>query len=127
MKCTKNGRYFELLSFLGFCKNVITFFPSVFSIRLTFPNQIPKLLGIFLKISRLMENPAPGTNVNKTTDLNDPDNMALPAELLRKISGAANSLHRESDNSAFPYCFSYCYSIISMILLLQLFRSDYFN
>ena len=127
MKCTKNGRYFELLSLIRFCKIVFTIFPSVFSIRLTFPNQIPKLLGIFLKISRLMENPTPGTIVNKATVPNAPGSMALPAELLRKISGAANSLHRESDNSAFPYCFSYCYSIISMILLLQLFRSDYFN
>ena len=40
-------------------------------------NKIPKILGIFLKISGLMENPDPGNDINKATVPNTLSIMTL--------------------------------------------------
>jgi len=52
-------------------------FLTIFSLQDLYLNKIPRILGIFLKISGLMENPDPGTDVNKTTVPSDPGIMTL--------------------------------------------------
>jgi len=44
---------------------------------------MPKILGIFLKISGLMENPDPGTDADKTAASNDPGILISPSEQYR--------------------------------------------
>ena len=67
MKCTKKERYFVRYRFNEFGETYLCVFSSIFSIQVLYQNKIPKILGIFLKINGLMENPDPGTDVNKTT------------------------------------------------------------
>ena len=85
MKCTKNDRIFVFLSHLRIFKNVFPIFSSIFSVQVSFMNKISKILGIFLKISGLMENPDHGIEFNKATVPNDLDIMRLPPELLQYI------------------------------------------
>ena len=82
MKCTKNDHIFALLSHLRNFKDVFSIFPSIFSIRISFMNKIPKILGIFLKINELMENPDSVNNVNKAAVPNALGTMTLLSELL---------------------------------------------
>jgi len=77
MKCTENDLHFSFLSFLRIYKNVFSVFHLFFSIRVSFTNKIPKILGIFLKISGLMENPDPGNDINKATVPNTLSIMTL--------------------------------------------------
>ena len=82
MKCTKNDRIFVILPHLRIFKNVFPFFLIYFSVQVSFMNKIPKILGIFLKINELMENPDSVNNVNKATVPNVLGIMTLPSELL---------------------------------------------
>ena len=77
MKCPKNDLHFVLLSFKRIYKNDFAIFLPVFSIQVLFLNKMPKILGIFLKISGLMENPDPGNDVNKAIVPNALGVMAL--------------------------------------------------
>lgn len=63
-------------------KNDFTIFLPIFSVRVSFLNKMPKILGIILKISGLMEHPYPGTDFNKATVPNDLGIMRLPSVLL---------------------------------------------